>query len=1006
MAIYPLDYTGLSPDNLHIETIQLSAANYRNFFVVIPSGAPYFGGSLVVKDAVTNTVLQEGVHYYKTHEFREASLSIELPIYGSISFIRSTISNDIRVECQVIGGDWQVVETEIAAKLANLIANPRAVRWTQIQQYPNAFPVVNHDINGDTDLIGLSSVVSALNELIVAVGQRNQSTPVSQPSIVAATVPETLAGVIANKATTPLGVKAVADEVKSTLRNEISAARVLSSGVTDGVRKDLTSDTLYLNNARKVSVSGTTFKAQKGISFIDGKKVELAESTVVDATSVPVGIFDKTYFDSTTGSATSNAIEVVPLPKVTNVLTYGNMPLQANWSATNGAITYNQGYDSKLNLQAFKTVFTSAGYLYRYFHSSTVNPGDMVSVSFTLECSVDNITCAVGVGLESRTIAKIDRNQKRYTVTMPASGIPVLSFYFNGACTVLMSEVQVIVNGGLNNSTAFTSTFANAVDNAVWSKTNVTVTADASALGTVPNRFYDKVLETTTAGNHVLSRDITVVKGQYYSATFLLKAEERSRVQLYFNGVGFNYTTEESCIIDLTTGSVVSTTFTGYTPIVIDANLLGTYAPGCYLVKIACLANNSGNGTIGIRTALTNNSVSYAGTATSGYSIGAFIIYYGNNTTTNLLGHVADISNSWQYLTRNATISEYPLPANLASGYSFRLKESIGTSALDTQFGEKHCIEKVTKFLRNTTYTLSGHLQKDTVTNAFVHIYETDANNTTISGEVVITYNLNTNTFNKVENGTYVGKCTTSIATSAEGFSKVVITFTTGANGVGQGSDNLHICVGTVDGLNNIAYASGGNSLIFTGLALEEGTTSGTLTLPSTALVPYVDYIDTYALSRGKYLPIGTLKAGKHGLTNTTYYISNLLAVYVNSTSGKIIDLRNSVYTKEAILKGNVKYYSNVESGDFVAPNVPKILKSGDSVYIKPLAISDEGDRYIFTKENGTDTPPVIYTSGDGDQMVFWSYVTNGTVYDTSVTYNTQGPLEIVVINGKFHVYF
>lgn len=87
---YPFDYTGAATTNKVVgEKHILTRNNYSDFHYIIPKFAPYFEHSLVmtfVGTDGTRRTLVEGIDWYCTHKFKEASLSTAHPIYGSVTF--------------------------------------------------------------------------------------------------------------------------------------------------------------------------------------------------------------------------------------------------------------------------------------------------------------------------------------------------------------------------------------------------------------------------------------------------------------------------------------------------------------------------------------------------------------------------------------------------------------------------------------------------------------------------------------------------------------------------------------------------------------------------------------------------------------------------------------------------------------------------------------------------------------------------------------------------------
>jgi len=96
-----------------------------------------------------------------------------------------------------------------------------------------------------------------------------------------------------------------------------------------------------------------------------------------------------------------------------------------------------------------------------------------------------------------------------------------------------------------------------AFDNASWSKSGSTVTANAT---TSPDGTADadKLVETATTGQHRASQAVTVTSGVAYTYSIYAKAAERTSIWVRIIGAA----TFAGCIVDLTNGAITGTTGT------------------------------------------------------------------------------------------------------------------------------------------------------------------------------------------------------------------------------------------------------------------------------------------------------------------------------------------------------------------------------------------------------------------------------------------------------------
>jgi hypothetical protein len=135
--VFPFDPTGLALTNKVTNEQQiLTSANGIDYHFLVPFAGPYFEGSLVVtiKDPVTNavTTLTPGIDYYPSHWFISASRACASSIYGSVTFLDSTLSGIVSFTYQSIGGGWTINSAEVATILADYLHNPRITAWEEV----------------------------------------------------------------------------------------------------------------------------------------------------------------------------------------------------------------------------------------------------------------------------------------------------------------------------------------------------------------------------------------------------------------------------------------------------------------------------------------------------------------------------------------------------------------------------------------------------------------------------------------------------------------------------------------------------------------------------------------------------------------------------------------------------------------------------------------------------------------------------------------------------------
>lgn len=174
---YPFDPTGkLASNKITGEQQIITSVSFRDYHFVVPALAPFFADSMVVKfkgiDGVVKTLV-EGIDYYLTHWFIAASRACASDIYGSISFLDTTLAGVIYLDYQTIGGDWTIDATKIAEILADKLNNPRTTAWDQVVDMVVTFPVIDHewdlvDMVGETELV---DAIAGVEDMLRQTGQ-------------------------------------------------------------------------------------------------------------------------------------------------------------------------------------------------------------------------------------------------------------------------------------------------------------------------------------------------------------------------------------------------------------------------------------------------------------------------------------------------------------------------------------------------------------------------------------------------------------------------------------------------------------------------------------------------------------------------------------------------------------------------------------------------------------------------------------------------------------------
>jgi hypothetical protein len=175
-TIYPEDPTGALASNLvtgEVRTLSPVASSTTKFRLIIPTYAPFFVGSEVIKLldlSGTTTTLVSGKDYYPAYVFLSASRACAAPIAGAIVFMNDGLVGALSYQYQTLGGNWTLDTNTLAELVANATVNPITVSWEAITELPDLFPPIDHVWDVE-DMVGADDIITAIDAITDALLQ-------------------------------------------------------------------------------------------------------------------------------------------------------------------------------------------------------------------------------------------------------------------------------------------------------------------------------------------------------------------------------------------------------------------------------------------------------------------------------------------------------------------------------------------------------------------------------------------------------------------------------------------------------------------------------------------------------------------------------------------------------------------------------------------------------------------------------------------------------------------
>lgn len=163
---YPLDPTGVNPNNKVLN--EPHTLQNRTIRVVAPSYGAFFTESLVIKDVTNNNVTLTSTQFKAVELYEFPSGRYGKEICGVILITDVSVSNNISISYQALGGDYSTNTDAIVAMLNTIDLDNRPVSWPNLIGKPAQFvPAMHyHDIG---DVYGFEYVVHAIERLRMAV---------------------------------------------------------------------------------------------------------------------------------------------------------------------------------------------------------------------------------------------------------------------------------------------------------------------------------------------------------------------------------------------------------------------------------------------------------------------------------------------------------------------------------------------------------------------------------------------------------------------------------------------------------------------------------------------------------------------------------------------------------------------------------------------------------------------------------------------------------------------
>lgn len=159
---YALDTTGVNPDNfVQDEAVVLENRRIR---AIAPKEGAFFGASMVIRENSTGRTLTQGIHYSPGEYFRTASEMAGKRIYGIVLVNDPSVSSNLTISYQVIGGEFTSQSDSIKHLLEQHRHDGTEYSYYDVVGKPDAFDPTPHYHTLD-DGMGFQYMTQALERI-------------------------------------------------------------------------------------------------------------------------------------------------------------------------------------------------------------------------------------------------------------------------------------------------------------------------------------------------------------------------------------------------------------------------------------------------------------------------------------------------------------------------------------------------------------------------------------------------------------------------------------------------------------------------------------------------------------------------------------------------------------------------------------------------------------------------------------------------------------------------
>ena len=159
---FELDLTGNNPNNLVTNESHILDSSYP-IRILLPNNGAFYSNSVILKDNVSQAILNVS-QYQITELFQNLTIETGLEICGVILIIDSSVSSNVSITYQAVGGYLQTNLNTLLQNYLALNSSDRNVDWDWIINKPYQFTPALHNQLLNT-IYGFDPIINVLGRI-------------------------------------------------------------------------------------------------------------------------------------------------------------------------------------------------------------------------------------------------------------------------------------------------------------------------------------------------------------------------------------------------------------------------------------------------------------------------------------------------------------------------------------------------------------------------------------------------------------------------------------------------------------------------------------------------------------------------------------------------------------------------------------------------------------------------------------------------------------------------